>query len=147
MGQCISDYYLNKRHNENTELYSLKGVVIRAKVVDVYDGDTCTVIFKLNGRYEKHKVRMYGYDSPEMKPSRLDPNRDEIKRKAIYSKQMLKKKILNKIVKLECNKWDKYGRLLGTIYMKSFFFKKEENINDWMLDNNLGKPYFGGKKV
>ena len=147
MGQCISDYYLSEKNNDNTELYSLKGLVIRAKVVDVYDGDTCTVIFKLNRRYEKHKVRMYGYDAPEMKPSRLDPNRDEIKRKAIHSKRMLQKRILNKIVKLQCGEWDKYGRLLGTIYIKNTFFSKEENINDWMLNNNYGISYFGGRKV
>lgn len=143
---CLSDYYLNKKNNTNTDLYTLEGLVLRAKVVDVYDGDTCTVIFKLNKRYEKHKVRMYGYDSPEMKPSRSDPNRDEIKKKAKYAKKLLEEKILNKIVILRCGKWDKYGRLLGSIYINGGCFSKNENVNEWMVDNNFGKPYFGGKK-
>jgi endonuclease YncB( thermonuclease family) len=89
---------------------------------------------------------MYGYDSPEMKPSRSDPNRDEIKKKAKYAKKLLEEKILNKIVILQCGKWDKYGRLLGTIYVKGGCLSKRENVNVWMVDNNLGKPYFGGKK-
>ena len=48
--KCLSDYYLNKKNNTNTDLYTLEGLILRAKVVDVYDGDTCTVIFKLNKR-------------------------------------------------------------------------------------------------
>jgi hypothetical protein len=28
-------------------------------------------------------IRIYGYDSPEMKPKKTDPNRDEIKKKAV----------------------------------------------------------------
>jgi len=43
---CISDYYLRKRTNDNTKLYSLEGRKFRAKVVDIYDGDTITVFFK-----------------------------------------------------------------------------------------------------
>ena len=86
---CISDYYLRKRTNDNTKLYSLEGRKFRAKVVDIYDGDTITVVFKLNGHYVKYKVRMYGYDSPEMKPPRADPNRDEIKKNAVIAKSAL----------------------------------------------------------
>ena len=143
------DYYLRKRTNDNTKLYSLEGRKFRAKVVDIYDGDTITVVFKLNGHYVKYKVRMYGYDSPEMKPLKNIPNRMDIIANAKYAKAKLSEKILNKIVILECLKWDKYGRLLATVYLqhsKLLFCGIDENMNNWMVEEGLGKPYFGGKK-
>ncbi len=146
---CISDHYLHKRTNENTELYSLEGRRFRAKVVDIYDGDTITVVFKLNRSYVKYKVRMYGYDSPEMKPSKKLLNRIDIIANAKYAKKKLSEKILNEIIILECLKWDKYGRLLAIVYLQHsrlFFCNIDENINNWMVEEGLGKPYFGGKK-
>ena len=44
---------------------------------------------------------MLGYDSPEMKPPKDDPNREEIKRNALVSKQVLENLILHKYVTLE----------------------------------------------
>jgi len=146
---CISDHYLHKRTNENTELYSLEGRRFRAKVVDVYDGDTITVVFKLNGSYVKYKVRMYGYDSPEMKPSKKLLNRIDIIANAKYAKLKLSNKILNKTVILQCLDWDKYGRLLATVFLQHsryFVCTTDENINNWMVEEGLGKLYFGGKK-
>jgi len=146
---CIPDYYLQKRNNKNTELYSLKGKTFRAKVVDVYDGDTITVVFKLDGKYVKYKIRMYGYDSPEMKPSKKLSNRKDIIANAKYAKLKLSNKILNKTVILQCLDWDKYGRLLATVflqYSRYFVCTTDENINNWMVEEGLGKLYFGGKK-
>ena len=148
MFNCITDYYLNKKNSKNTDFYSLDGKTFRAKVVDIYDGDTCTVVFKFNGIYTKYKVRMYGYDSSEMKPLKSHPERQKIILNARYAKKQLEDKILNKIVILKCGKWDKYGRLLGTIYTQHYNFLclHQININDWMVEQDLGKPYFGGKK-
>ena len=64
-------------------------------VVDVYDGDTCRVVFNLNNQLNKWTIRMNGYDTPEMRPSRSLENRDEIKKKAIESRDYLKSLIMN----------------------------------------------------
>ena len=62
---CI-DCYLKYQTND-LDIYKLKGN-FRAKVVDVYDGDTITIVIFNKGGVEKYKLRMYGYDSPEIKP-------------------------------------------------------------------------------
>ena len=37
---------LTSLNSEDVPLFSLNGYKTKAKVVDVYDGDTCTIIFK-----------------------------------------------------------------------------------------------------
>ena len=60
--------------------------------------------------------------------------------------------ILNKIVviKIEKNTWDKYGRLLGTIYSKiipGITMKAYNlNVNEYMIKKELGYKYYGGTK-
>ena len=100
--------------DKKTSKFSLDGLVKLCKVVDVYDGDTCRVVFKHNSNISKWNIRMNGYDSPEMRPSKKLENRDEIKKKAIEAKNYLKSLIMNEnqFVYLKCGKFDKYGRLL-----------------------------------
>ena len=74
----------------------------------VSDGDTITIAAE--GR--KEKVRLIGIDAPEL--------RQEGGREA---RQCLAKRLLNRRVKVEGETRDRYGRLLGTVYLG------EENIN------------------
>lgn len=130
-----------KYADDNIPLFSLQKKVFKAKIVRVYDGDTCFAVFFLNDSLVKFKIRMEGYDTPEIKP-RLDiENRlDEIE-KAKKAKQELERLILNQIVFLHCGGWDKYGRLLATIYTET-----KINVNQHMIELNFGKEYYGGKK-
>lgn len=146
MGNCITNYKLSKTTNENTELFTFDGYKTDCKVVDVYDGDTITVTFSYRCKIIKYKVRMYGYDSPEMKPSKDMINRDTEIKKAKEAKAYLEKLIGNKIVILECGKFGKFGRLLGKIYIKGSCFKNGLYVNGHMVERGYGKPYFGGKK-
>jgi molecular chaperone DnaK (HSP70) len=91
--------------------FSFDGKTVYAKVVEVYDGDTCKINMYLHANIlAKFTVRMMGYDCPEIKTK----NSTE-KKFAIRSKTILSSLILDKIVKLECLKFDKYGRILGRI--------------------------------
>ena len=123
-----------------TPFFSFEGMTVSARVVDVYDGDTCTLLFKYNDKYYKFKLRMYGYDTPELKPRKTTPNRDMIIMKARVARDALKNAVQNRIVRAEFTGKDKYGRLLGTLYYKDC------NINKWMVTSGQGIPYFGGKK-
>ena len=145
---CIYDSELANSSND-IPLYSLDGKILNCKIVDIYDGDTCTAVIRINKKQlQKYKVRMMGYDSPEMKPHLNVKNRDKEKEDAKKAKNALQKKVSNnndikkntKIIKIHCHKWDKYGRLLGTLYSNS------TNINKWMIDNNYGYKYEGGSK-
>ena len=139
---CITPCLIIKT-TKSLETYKLKGT-FRCKVVEVYDGDTITIILFNKCGFEKHKLRMYGYDSPEIKPKKNIPNRNQEIAKAIVARDKLRELILNKIVTFESQGYDKYGRLLGNIYMKNFC--KEININSYMIENGYGYKYFGGKK-
>lgn len=44
----IYDYDLH--HAVKTKAFSYEGLTLRAKVVDIYDGDTVTLVFRYRGR-------------------------------------------------------------------------------------------------
>lgn len=126
--------YLNEIFND---------IELDATIIDVYDGDTVTIeaefpgVKKLDGHplLIKFKLRLSLIDTPEKKGRDLNE-----KRMAIYARDKLAEKILNKKVKVRCQSLDKYGRLLGTIICNN------ENVNQFMLDKNYGYTYLGGTK-
>lgn len=143
MGNTIfCDCCLRYKTND-MPLYKLNGL-FRCKVVDVYDGDTVTIVLYNKFSYEKHKLRMYGYDSPEMKPKLDLENREDEIKKAKNAKEYLIELVLDKIVSFESMGYDKYGRLLGKLYLLNYCNKNEVNQN--MIDKGHGYPYFGGTK-
>lgn len=126
-------------------LFSMNGEIHLTKVIKCYDGDTIHCIFKYNGKYTTFHIRLYGYDSPEMKPSTtiLEEKRKEIKTKALMAKKKLENLILNKNVYLFCMEFDKYGRLLGKIKLN---LDDEQYVNDLMVNEGYGYAYFGDTK-
>lgn len=152
MGNSLTKKKLLRCTKENTPFYRFDNKKFYCKVIDVYDGDTITIAVKLNSKIYQYKVRMHGYDSPEMKPRLSIPGRDEIIQKARKAKEVLSELVLDKIVVVEIKKksWDKYGRLLGIIYisvlpgvtMKSYNL----NVNEYMIERGHGYRYEGGKK-
>ena len=150
MGNICNKCILSNKDVNDFSPFKFDNKIKYCKVIDVYDGDTITVGIILESKPYRIKVRMYGYDSPELKPRLNVINRDEIIKKAKESRDMLKNIILNKVVKIHISKgtWDKYGRLLGIIYMKpDNRLKYNFNVNEYMINNNYGKPYYGGKKT
>lgn len=129
--------------DKKTPTFTLKDTFKICKIVDVYDGDTIRGVFENNGVYNKWTIRMYGYDSPEIRPSRKLANRDEIKAKARESRDYLREKVLNRTALLHCLDFDKYGRVLANVYIDEL---GETSVNDHMVEMNYGYPYFGGKK-
>lgn len=121
--------------------FSFDGTIL-AKIVSIYDGDTVRAVFFHGNQIVQYKIRMAGYDSPEMKPLKNIPNRDELIKKAKEAKAALSTKILNKVVVIKCNGFDKYGRILGNVYD----LESDENINNFMVTGGYAKPYDGGKK-
>ena len=151
MGNCLYSSCYNRdllsHTKETTDLFSLEGQSFRASVVDVYDGDTVQCVFKFKGDFLRFKIRMAGYDSPEMKPSKSidEPLRLAEKAAAVRARDVLKEKVTDRVVELTCGGFDKYGRLLGILCVYERGVRT--NINAWMVSNGYGTPYDGGKKV
>ena len=139
---------LNNCDYENIELFNFRDYKTIAKVIDIYDGDTCTIIFKYEGKIIKYKVRCYGYDSPEMRPSRSLENRELIKEKAREAKKILGDYLNfnngDGIIYIHCHDFDKYGRLMVSFYDNENF--EGPSINEKMVENGYGYSYFGGTK-
>ena len=136
-----------KLNNEKTSKYDLDNISANCYVKSVYDGDTITILLPIKqhiynminkneiellsddfkDKYielKKIKLRLYGIDTPEMRPLKSLPNREEHIKKAKDAKQFLENLILDKVIKINFFKNDKYGRPLATLFIK------EININE-----------------
>jgi endonuclease YncB( thermonuclease family) len=138
-----SEWNQLKNSNMSIPEFSLDGRTTIGKVVNIYDGDTCKLCLFLDKEYKnlsRYNIRMNGYDCPEMKTKNLLE-----KRYAQFSKECFEKLVGNKLVKVYCKEFDKYGRLLGEIYVMQPN-GQELHINQWMISNKLGYGYEGGTK-
>lgn len=141
---------------DNTPTYSLKGIRTNCNVLRVYDGDTVWIALPIHGKIYKYRCRMYGYDSPEMKPSLKHPDREGEIHAANEAKLYLESLLSNQHVEAEMMEYDKYGRPLVRLYIKSpslpsclcrcVHTNTFIDVNKTMIDNGYGYPYTGGKK-
>lgn len=129
-----SDDLVSSATYENAEKFVLP--VTRGKVVNIYDGDTITLAFCLNGKLYRTQVRLLGIDTAEMKGSS-----DVEKFAARQAKNALLEKIMNQTVDLRRVGTEKYGRLLAEVWLG------DENICKWMLAQGHAVPYEGGAKT
>ena len=139
MGCNFSNNNIKEKKSElinlthSTQLFSFEKEIHMVKVTKCYDGDTIHCIFKHDGKYSGHIIRMYGYNSCEI------TSRDPIlKQKAINAKNRITGLILNKIVYLYRKHYDKYGRIVGEIKLKQ---SDTETINELMLEESHGVPF------
>lgn len=128
------------------DVFSFAGQRFLAKIVDYYDGDTITVAFEFSGRLIQYKARLAGYDSPEMRPLKSAPNRFAEKVAAQAARTALIGRVEDDLVFIECGEFDKYGRILVTVFLRDGT-KNGQNVNEWMVAQGHGTPYAGGKKT
>jgi endonuclease YncB( thermonuclease family) len=129
----------------NTPYVSYENIKQLVKILRIVDGDTvdAAMYHQESKKIFKYRIRMYGIDTPESKPLKSNPDREQEMAAAKMSKQAMIDKMQenNNVVVVKLYKPDKYGRLLGT-----FYGKNEENINDWMVKQGHAIAYFGKTK-
>lgn len=132
------------RFRRSFQPFDLRERSITAKVLSVYDGDTITIGYKFRGRYWKSSLRIYGIDTPELKPIRRGRTEESVleeKKAAEKSRDYLSGRILSKLITVKFNKSnDKYGRMLGEVFLG------KENLAETMKGLGYGYEYEGGKK-
>lgn len=144
----------------NTPLNRFDGELRWAKCVAVYDCDTITIAMRIEGKVRQYKVRFFGIDAPEMRPSLKSPTRETEKAAAYAARDYLKSIIDQKIILVEFMppSFEKFGRLLLTVYHKEpdywdFFRTKiqykarADNINEHVVEKGHAVKYDGGKKT
>lgn len=126
---------LEKLDLSSIKKFSLAGMACKARVSSVYDGDTITMVFKLQEQFVKWSCRLDGIDTPELKSN----NANE-KASAVKARDFLREKILGKVVDVVFGDFDKYGRLLTKVSLDGL------DINNLMLSEGFAKAYDGGTK-
>ena len=153
---CNKDDYSNYTYSNCPKLFD--DVKIVGRVVDIYDGDTLTVILKMLDNYYKFTVRLNGIDTCEIKnKNAILKNRAFQARNEVYyqitsnilSDEKIDRKhlrmILNEnvyMVNLHIYNTDKYGRLLADVYANN----SKKSLSDILLEKNMAYKYGGGTK-
>ena len=127
---------------DNCPEFNFAGQIKECKVVDVYDGDTCKVVFAMGAGFYKFAVRMLGYNTHEMKQKKDDPNAATNKASAVAARDYLRNLVLGRRVFIQCQEQDKYGRILGRLYL-DYSLTPQVCVNDMMLASGHGFAYSG----
>ncbi len=183
MFNCLNFLKKKKNLTIDTEIYgkfNLENITGNFYVESVYDGDTITLlvptklsIYNMNSSntidlssntnpteqiiLNKVRVRLYGIDTPELKPTKNLPNREEHITKAKVARDFLSELIADKVIKVSFLSNDKYGRPLVKIFIEeivsiSHIFRisktitKEICLNDLMVEKGFAKKYDGKTK-
>lgn len=94
---------------------------LQGKVIRVVDGDTIEL---LDQNKKRHKIRFFGIDAPESNQAY-----------GLKSKQFLASLVAGKEVKIHTKEKDKYGRILGIVYLD------DKDINKIMVENGFAWAY------
>ena len=162
------------KYNFDTKEFSLNGLYLLCRVVDIYDGDSCTCVLPLFDSYYKFTIRLADIDACEMN-SKSDTNKELANKARIClfelvtvtnSKSKLKidpnisrkdmRALLNEnvfLIRILCGKFDKYGRLLAHLF-KSDELKiptiidiEKKSFNHKLIIKKLAYKYEGATKL
>ena len=76
-------------NNDDINIFSLEGEEKIGKVVDIYDADTCKIVFILDNKFVKFNCRLNDIDAPELRQSKKNPNRIAEKKAAQIARNRL----------------------------------------------------------
>lgn len=102
----------------------------KAKIIDVYDGDTVTAVVDLGFyHFQQMKFRLYGINTPEI--------RGEEREKGLVVRDIMRAMILDKEVTINSykDKQEKYGRYLANIIIDGI------DVNQWLVLNGHAEEY------
>lgn len=142
---------LDEVNIETIPIDTHEGYICECRLIDVYDGDTCTIVFVgKHGIIEKRKFRFWGYNAKEMKqPKKLaESERQRNKALAIAAKEFLIKAIgqdKHHVIFADENKANNYGRLLGRVLLAAGEYKGQY-VDELMISKGLAQPYQGGHR-
>lgn len=122
-----------------------------AKCVDVHDGDTCQLVFRVSadGPLSRFTCRMLGYNCAEVAGAGIS---DVEKARGKVCRDFMRSLILGKIVSIVVNGFDPHGRPLVQIWTDipadlaaSIGVKasKQVCVDDLMLSKGYGAKYNG----
>lgn len=167
MGVCLScvrdseERQLLEVNYKTVPKFSLNGSTMLGVVVDCYDGDTCTIAMMFHAEILTFRCRLLGIDTPEL-ATQSTKSAGLLARNALInmvsvqafsdvnaSREDVRKhlQVHRRLMKVECGDWDKYGRLLVTLYVHDGSNRRGSSCNQKLIDGGYAKEYDGGRKV
>lgn len=141
--------------DECVRLFPERGYVTYGKLLSLYDGDTGDMAVMLpfsRSVYFRIRVRFSGYDAPEIRAQGYMGDVDRIRTiaRAKEAKDRLFFLCGDRVWRVRCDGTDKYGRLLVTLYPRTFHDGEchafETSVNAVMIREGHGVPYDGRHK-
>ena len=123
------------------ERFSFDGIDTFARIVNIHDPDTFTIIFECNTQLIKLNVRLANIDAPELTSKVLAES--SVCKAGIAR---LKELIGDKVIRVMLGKYDKYNRPLATIHTLEPIEDQLTCINDYLIQYQYVRSYDGGKK-
>lgn len=122
--------------------FTMEGHTVEGLVVKVYDGDTVTVEFAIpqieGSPVYRWSCRVVGIDTAEM----LDKD-PAFKALAVEARDLVREMCLDKKCKLDLGGFDKYGRVLVTLYEPD----DDCSVADVLVAEGYAFKYDGGTKA
>lgn len=146
--ECTYEFnFLKKDSCQKINFFNLNGIETWAKIVKIYDGDTCHVVLLMNKQPYKFRVRLANIDTAEKNSD--DPLEVAWAERAIQRFQSLIAH--NPIVWIKCHNFDKYGRLLADLFPMNLRNDngggiQTQSINETLLQDSLAYKYDGSKR-
>lgn len=122
--------------------FSFEGIDTLARVANIHDPDTITIIFELNEKMVKINVRLDGIDAPELK-SKIDAESNA----CLKGNLRLKEIIEDKVIRVVLDKYDKYGRVIARLYTLDPIEDDTTCVNDYLISYQYVRSYDGGAKA
>lgn len=129
-----------------TPRFSIDGEYI-AKCVDVHDGDTCQLVFKVSetSHLARFTCRILGYNCAEVAGVGIS---DVEKERGKICRDFMRKLILGKIVNIIVNGFDRHGRPLVNIWIDisaeiGVHAQKHVSVSELILLHGYGVKYDG----
>jgi endonuclease YncB( thermonuclease family) len=139
-------------YDKHSPQWTLSGLDTLARVVSIYDGDTLMAVVPCAGGFFRFSVRLDGIDTCEMN-SAAAANRNIARLARDRLGQMITNTdfgwddVLERdvcLVRLKCGGFDKYGRLLASVFSAG---TQKKSYNDVLVEERLAYVYNGGTKL
>lgn len=148
-----------RHHGNNTPYFSLEGLKTYARVIDIYDGDTITIVIDVNSFFLKFRCRLNGIDTCEIRSKNIQNKQLAVQAKnrlfnlvtghtidEVYNKKELIEYFDKNIsvIWVHCLEFDKYGRLLIDCYASQ---DEPKSFSQILIDDRLAYSYDGETKL
>jgi len=146
-----------KYDDDSTPSFNFNGINCYARVVNITDGDTIKVVINFCNNFYKIIVRLNNIDTCETK-SKVETNKDLgmkakmrlfnliTNKEQTSDKKEIKKTLTNDVylIWIKCYDFDKYGRVLGDIYLHK---DGNKSMSDILIEEKLAYVYTGKTKL